>query len=182
MEVAEAITASDEPLLAGIEPVLAVPEFKVPLPGGGRASQNDLFVLGRSNAGPVSIMVEGKVNEPFGPTVGEWLVDASPGKEKRLQFLIKTLGLTGVPDASVRYQLFHRAASALITGEQYRACAAILLVHSFSQEMTGWTDYQAFAGLFGVEPVVGRIERFPSCSAIPLFGCWVVGNPEFLKA
>jgi hypothetical protein len=49
-----------------------VPEFKVPLPGGAHASQNDIFVLARSTAGPISIMVEGKVNESFGPALREW--------------------------------------------------------------------------------------------------------------
>ena len=68
-EVVLAMAKSADPLLAGLAPVLAVPEFKVPLPGGERASQNDIFVLARSTAGPVSIMIEGKVNESFGPTL-----------------------------------------------------------------------------------------------------------------
>jgi hypothetical protein len=65
-------------------PLLAVPEFKVPLPGGARASQNDLFVLGRSSPGLVSIMIEGKVKESFGPTLDEWRHEGSPGKKERL--------------------------------------------------------------------------------------------------
>lgn len=36
------------------------------LPGGDRPSQNDLFLLGHSKAGPVSVMVEDKVSESFG--------------------------------------------------------------------------------------------------------------------
>src|SRR5439155_18833766 len=64
-EVSAAMAVSSDPRLADLEPLLAVPEFKVPLPGGERASQNDIFVLARSTAGPVSIMVEGKVNETF---------------------------------------------------------------------------------------------------------------------
>ena len=43
-EVRVPFTQSAEPLLANLAPVLAVPEFKVPLPGGVRASQNDIFV------------------------------------------------------------------------------------------------------------------------------------------
>lgn len=34
-EVTQALGQSGDPLLAGLEPVLAVPEFKVPLPGAG---------------------------------------------------------------------------------------------------------------------------------------------------
>ena len=64
-EVAQALSQTTDALLANLMPLLAVPEFKVPLPGGPRASQNDLFVLARSSSGPVSIMVEGKVKESF---------------------------------------------------------------------------------------------------------------------
>jgi hypothetical protein len=121
-----------------------VPEFKVPLPGGARASQNDIFVLARSSAGPVSIMVEGKVSESFGPTVEQWRYEASAGKHERLNFLLRTVGRDAAPVGAIRYQLLHRAASAFLTGEQYRAAAAVLLVHSFSEELVGWPDYQEF--------------------------------------
>lgn len=181
-EVSLPFTQSPEPLLANLTPLIAVPEFKVPLPGGVRASQNDIFVLARSSSGPVSIMVEGKVRESFGPTLEEWRSEASPGKEDRLIFLLRSLGLGGMPLGSVRYQLLHRAASAIITGEQYRAAAAVILVHSFSQERTGWTDYQAFARLFDVEAEVGVVQRLGNTSSIPLFGVWVVGNPKFLES
>ncbi len=180
-EVAHAFRQSDDPLLADLSPVLAVPEFKVPLPGGTRASQNDVFVLARSAAGPVSIMVEGKVNESFGPTLDEWLSEASPGKKKRLRYLMRCLGLDAQPPGTVRYQLLHRAASAIITGEQYRAAAAVLLVHSFSQERAGWPDYQSFTRLFGVEATEGVVQRLGSGSGVPLFGVWVVGDESFLR-
>jgi len=181
-EVAAPFVQSAEPLLAGVAPILAIPEFKVTLPGGARASQNDIFVLGRSSSGPVSIMVEGKVNESFGPTLDAWRSEASPGKEERLSFLLRSLGLDTIPAGSVRYQLLHRAASAIITGEQYRAAAGVLLIHSFSQKLTGWSDYQAFTRLFGVEAALGSVQRLGSVSKIPLFGVWVVGNPLFLQS
>lgn len=175
-EVAAPFARSAEPLLRDITPILAVPEFKVPLPGGVRASQNDIFVLARSSSGPVAIMVEGKVNESFGPALGEWRNDASPGKEERLAFLLRTLGLVSVPADEIRYQLLHRAASAVITGEQYRAAAAVLVVHSFSQEGVGWPDYQAFTRLFGVEAELGSLQRLGGADTLPLFGVWVVGT------
>lgn len=182
LEIAHALNQSAEPLLASLIPLLAVPEFKVPLPGGARPSQNDLFVLARSSSGPVSVMVEGKVKESFGPTLEEWRHEASSGKAKRLDFLLQTLGLHATPGGGIRYQLLHRAASAIITGEQYRAAAAILLVHSFSEDLAGWTDYQAFTRLFGVEGRVGLVQRLPSDSTVPLFGLWVVGDPSFLAS
>lgn len=181
-EVASSLANSTDPLLAGLEPVLAVPEFKVPLPGGERASQNDIFVLARSQSGPVSIMVEGKVNESFGPTVEEWRADASPGKKTRLSFLLRSLGLPNQIDGNIRYQLLHRTASAVIEGERYRAAAAVMLVHSFSARQAGWSDYCKFLRLFGVRAEIGLPQRLPSTQPLPLFAVWVSGNPHFLKS
>lgn len=180
-EIARAFRETFEPPLTGVTPLLAVPEFKVPLPGGARASQNDIFVLARSPFGPVAIMVEGKVNESFGPTLEEWQREDSPGKQKRLAFLLRTLGLGTSLAGTTRYQLLHRAASAIITAEQYRAVAAVLLVHSFSEEHTGWTDYRSFARLFGVQAIVGSVQRLGSASTVPLFGLWAVGDRSFLQ-
>ena len=179
-EVEEALQRTDEAALQDLTPILAIPEFKVPLPGGVRPSRNDLFVLARGAKGPVSIMVEGKVSESFGPTLGEWRGDGSPGKESRLRFLLSTLGLTENPASSVRYQLLHRAASSVITGEQFRAAAAVMLVHSFSEQRVGWSDYKSFAALFGMNATEGVVQRFGGNSRIPLFGVWVVGNCLFL--
>jgi hypothetical protein len=181
-EVADALQASDEALLAGLEPVLAVPEFKVPLPGGERASQNDIFVLARSQVGVVSIMVEGKVNESFGPTIEEWRTETSPGKKTRLAFLLRSLGLPRKVEGSIRYQLLHRAASAVIEGERYRAVAAIMLVHSFSQKRSGWSDYAAFLSLFGITAKISQVQRLPGAQAVPLYAVWVAGNCDFLKS
>lgn len=179
-EVVSAFQACRDPLLQDLRPLLAVPEFKVPLPGGRRQSQNDLFVLGCSKAGPVSIMVEGKVSESFGPTLEEWGVGSTPGKRKRLTFLLETLGLPDSVPPTLRYQLFHRAASAILEGERYRAKAAVLLVHSFSQQKAGWDDYQSFIRLFGVEAAWGAVQKISSRSAIPLFAGWVPGDRSFL--
>lgn len=183
-EVASAFSAASAPLLAGLRPILGIPEFKVPLPGGDRPSQNDIFVLARSQAGPVSIMVEGKVDESFGPLLGDWLEDAPPdsGKKDRLAFLLKTLGLAAQPDDTIRYQLLHRAASAVLAGEQYRAAAAMLLVHSFSRRQAGWEDFAAFCRLFGTTPEAGRVERLEGAQAVPLFALWVPGDQRFLVA
>ena len=106
---------SQEPVFENLETLLVIPEHQVPLPGGTRPSQNDCWVLAKTQVGDlVSIAVEGKVSEPFGPTLGEWFKNASDGKRKRLAFLQEQLGLTGsIPD-SIRYQLLHHTASAVI--------------------------------------------------------------------
>jgi hypothetical protein len=62
--------SSKEPDLQKLELLFAIPEYRVGMPGGGHASQNDLFILAKAAEGNlVSITVEGKVNESFGPTV-----------------------------------------------------------------------------------------------------------------
>jgi hypothetical protein len=102
------------------ELLLALPEHKVPLPGGARSSQNDIWVLARSEHQLISMAVEGKVSEPFGPTVQEWQTESSPGKVKRLAFLLSLLGLSSIPDTT-RYQLLHRTASAIIEAQRFNA-------------------------------------------------------------
>jgi hypothetical protein len=184
-EVHDVLSNSVEPLLQNVRPILAIPEFKVDLPGGERSSQNDIFVLARSEAGPVAMMVEGKVNESFGPTVGEWRQEESPGKKNRLSFLLTTLGLPRSVDDTLRYQLLHRTASAVLEGKRYRAAAAVMLVHSFSTTRAGWNDYAAFLKLFGVDAVVGAVQQLPDVTksrAMPLFTAWIAGDSQFLTA
>jgi len=180
LEIARVFASSTEPLFANFVPILAVPEFKVPLSGGDRPSQNDLFALGRSKADPVVVMVEGKVSEPFGPTIAEWRAEASEEKEKRLSYLLRTLGLTDKLNGSNRYQLLHRAALAVLEGERYRAVPAMMLVHSFSETRVGWSDYEAFVRLFSVGARAETIQRLPASQAVPLFAAWVSGDRKFL--
>lgn len=180
-EIALTFDQCSEPLLKDLMPVVAVPEFRVPLPGGARASQNDIFVLARSSSGPVCIMVEGKVRESFGPRLQEWQETASPGKSRRLAFLLSTIGLKGAP-GEIRYQLLHRAASTVITGHQYHAAASVMLVHSFSEDRACWDDYELFRRLFGQCATPGRLQRLQGASAIPLFAAWVEGDRRFLES
>jgi len=76
------------PSLKGLKTIFAIPEHKVALPGGVRVSQNDVWVLGESSSGLVSIAVEGEVSEPFGPTVEEWFENKTAGKAHGFLYLI----------------------------------------------------------------------------------------------
>ncbi len=170
------------PALSGIELLLATPEYKVLLPGGRAASQNDLFVLARSREGLVTIMVEGKVAEPFGPLVAEWLVDASPGKIERLAFLCQTLALSTDQVGGVRYQLLHRTASALIEARRFHATSAVLLVHSFSKSKEWFGDFRTFAGLYRIDPEPGRIYSAGKLEGAELFLGWVSDPGDYGEA
>ena len=103
-----------------IDLLLALPEHQVHLPGGARPSQNDIWALGRSQDQLVSIAVEGKVSEPFGPTIREWQAESSAGKTRRLAYLLSLLELPSTPE-SLRYQLLHRTASAIIEARRFKS-------------------------------------------------------------
>lgn len=160
--------------------LMAFPEYKVPLPGGGRPSQNDLFVLARSKRGLVTMMVEGKVSEPFDRTVSEWRQEASEGKAERLRYLCTQLRLPEQDVLDVRYQLLHRTVSALIEAGRFCAPAAVMLVHSFSPEHQWFDDYARFAALFGVSAEVDTLAHAATIDGVDLYLGWARGNRTYL--
>jgi hypothetical protein len=139
----------------GAELIDAWLERCVELGDGQRPTQTDLMaVLGVGDELAV-LAVEAKVEESFGPTVDEWLVDASEAKHRRLATLAGMFGLDRSACGPLRYQFLHRTASALLEGRRYRAKRAVMLVQSFCPKQSGFEDYAAFftaAGLAGLEP------------------------------
>lgn len=166
----------------GILPLLIFPEWKVPLPGGGRPSQNDAWVLAKCSAGLVSIAVEGKVEEPFDRTLVEWQKDASPGKKERLSYLAETLGLSEPIPGHIFYQLLHRTASAVIEADRFNASHAVMLVHTFSPSDQSFSEYRDFVGLFGVTATIGKLATVSTKGGMPLHLGWVHGDERFLNA
>ncbi len=74
------------------------------MPGVGKASHNDLFILANTESERLCIAVEGKVRESLGSTISRWR-DGSPNKEKRLRGILEMIGLEdNLPDG-IRYQL-----------------------------------------------------------------------------
>ena len=174
-EVRDLLASSPEPALAEAPPLIGIPEYQVPLPGGSRPSQTDLFVLSAAGSSLAVIMIEGKVEEPFGPTVAEWLTDASPGKQERLKFLQEKLGLREPPSGNIRYQLLHRTASAVIEAQRFRARFAVMIVHSFSPHHAWLDDYQAFLALFAKEGGIGNLVLLTRLDGIELYCGWAAG-------
>lgn len=166
----------------GLEFLLGLPEHQVALPGGSTKSQNDAFILAKNNDGLVSIAIEGKVSEPFGPTLGEWLQNSSPGKAVRLDYLKKQLGLNVDIDPGVRYQLLHRTASAVIEAKRFNASDAIMLVHSFSKDCEWFEDYVAFLKLYNKCADVGDLVTVCTVDGVKLSLGWVKGSAKYLKA
>jgi hypothetical protein len=177
-EIRAVLESGGEELL-GLRLLLALPEYPVALPGGERPSQTDVMALARGPRGLVAIAVEGKVNEPFGPTLGEKRSAPSPEAALRLSYLLDSLSLPAdVPD-SLRHQLLHRAVSSLLVAEQFNAPTAVLLVHSFSPEDTGLADFSAFAELFGLRPQPGELVRLGRFGERDLFAGWCRGDLRF---
>lgn len=158
--------------------LLATPEHKTPLPGGRRESQSDVFALGRHRGGLVACTIEGKVDEPFGPAVGDWLIDASPGKVERLAGLCALLGLADCP-GDVHYQLLHRTAAAVIEAERFAAGDAAMLVHSFSPEQRWFDAFARFVALFGQAAAVGEAAVITLAGGRRLCLGWACGDQQF---
>jgi uncharacterized protein DUF6946 len=202
-------TSSPFELFHGITMLLGIPEHRVPLPGRGKASQTDLFVLAKSGDDLVSITVEGKVAESFDVLVTEWLVRASapdveeqaepggqahaalddasaessgpsPGKLRRLAYLCQMLAVEEEAVRPLRYQLLHRTVSALIEAERFNARHALMLVHSFSPTGEWFDDYRSFAALLGVAVEPDTIAHVGERAGVGLYLGWVKGEADWL--
>ncbi len=150
-------------------------ERKISLGDGRQPSQADaLAILGLAD-GLAIMAVEGKVREPFGKQVREWMAGSSPtsGKPARLTRLCETLGLQSKDVASLRYQLFHRTASAIYEAKRYRAKTAVMMVHSFDPHDAGLADFQAFASAMGFEGAQATRTVGPvRCEDVDLYLGW----------
>lgn len=181
-EIASLFSASAEFEHQHPELLLAIPEYKVPLPGGSRESQNDVFALLRCGERTIAMTVEGKVNEPFGPTLAEWMANPSKGKQTRLEFLQNLLGLPqDLPDG-LYYQLLHRTASAVIEARRFKTDAAAMIVHSFSQERMWFDAYTQFIEVLQLSKNSGELVSTRLPDGLPLYLGWATGDPRFLEA
>lgn len=174
-----------EPVFANAELLVAIPEHQVALPGGGRSSQTDLWLLLRTPSALASVAVEGKVAEPFGPTVGEWLgedvEEPAANKHRRLRGLCEILGLsTAAPE--LRYQLLHRTASAVLEARRFLAAHAVMLVHSFSQQDLWYDDFERVVVALGGHAEKGRLISIPNRGGPTLHLGWVRGNAKYLES
>ena len=178
-EISTVLDASPYDELHDLQFVAGFPEHKVSLPGGRAASQTDVYVLATGSAGLVSIAVEGKVDEPFGELVVNWLGDdPSTGKRKRLSYLCDLLGITTDDAMGLRYQLLHRTASAIIEANRFRAGPAVMLVHTWAPNQEGFDDYNAFVKAIGGSPAIDSVTAATSVDGLYLG--WVSGSSEWL--
>ena len=162
-----------------IELLMGFPEYKVPLPGGAHASQNDIFLLCSSEDGLLPIMVEGKVEESFGPLVEEWLNERHLLTHERLEYLTGILNLKNKDINKIRYQLLHRTASAVIVAKRFCSRQAMVLVHSFSKSNASFSDYEKYLSIYGVKGKIDSVTEPINFSEVNVYFAWV--NDDFPK-
>ena len=179
-EIVALLECISDSALANLSLLAAFPEWEVELPGGERASQTDVLALCRNDDGLVVIGVEAKVNEPFGPTLGEKRADASTGQSERIAFLERELGCATPMADSIRYQLLHRTVSALLTARAFHASAAIMLIQSFSPVSRWREDFDVFVSAVGGEPLSTDLFELASPSGPRLLAGWCKGDQRFL--
>lgn len=162
--------------------LFAAPEWRTPLPGGWRDSQSDVFALFSYAEGLIAATIEAKVDETFGPTLAEWLKDASEGKQERLAAIRALIGEHVRFPPETRYQLLHRTASALIEARRFHAAEAAMFVQSFSNEHRWFEDFEVFAGALGMRANRGSPLIYKFAGGRRLRLGWAVGAPEFRDA
>lgn len=172
--IAAVFADSAVPYVQNLDVLAGLPEYKTPLPGHERCSQTDLLVLASNADGLVVMGVEGKKDETFGPTVEKQANNASPGQLERLEYLTRELHLNMDDLGSIRYQLLHRTVSALIEARRFHADTAVMLVQSFSTKQSGFSDYQAFCDLLGIEGIMDGVAVVPGFTSPRLLLGWVV--------
>lgn len=140
--------------------------------GGSR--NHDLVLLGRAHGKTVLVAVEAKADEEFGRRIGEELTAGSAKPNSNIPDRIRLLSLSifGRPiDAdieSLRYQLLHGFAGALIEAKNRQADLAVFVVHEFISSETrpaniarnkaDFTEFiRSFAGLSRVSVEAGRL-------------------------
>ena len=121
-------------------------------------------------------------SQPFGETLGKWTAESSRGKTERLSFIKDQLSLTDTLLKHIRYQPFHRTASAVIEAGRFNASNAAMIVHTFNQNDLWFDDYQNFLALFGIqasEP--GKLFFLKETHGVKLYSGWAHGDDKFLR-
>lgn len=178
-EVGLVLDSSSDPDLTDLKLLAAFPEWKVPLEGGDTASQADVLALASNHRGLSVIAVEAKVDEDFGPLLKDKRAEASPSQKDRLSYLHSLLGVAALDD-SIRYQLLHRTASALLPAREFHAHVAVMLVHSFGSKDSLRSDFDAFCRALAAHSLPGGIWVVPSFKQPRLFLAWCNGDKKFL--
>jgi len=157
-------------------------ERSVDLGDGERPSQTDLMAIVSLSDRIGILAIEAKVDEPFGPTVAEWLAQPTGSSEarlNRLKILCDLLELDPANVGNVRYQLIHRTASAIFEARRYRSTEAAMLVQSFCAKRSWFDDFSKFVAAMGMgEATLNGISGIKVCGGVSLRIGWVAEQVE----
>ena len=162
-------------------PLIIIPEHEVNLPGRGRSSTNDVFVLANADGALVSIMVEGKVDEGFAEPVSNWS-NGTVNRERRLKGICNLLNLKLDQIQDISYQVLHRSASAVIEAKRLRAPLALMIVQSFDNNtpQSDFDKFSEFVSLFDMQ--ANDDEIIPvGTNDVKLHVSWIKGDSTFLN-
>lgn len=139
-------------------------------------SSNDLMVVCGLATELGVLAVEAKAGESFGELIGDW--NKTDGKARRLSWACRLFNVNEDACGHLRWQLFHRTASALIEAKRFRAAHAIMVVHDFGFEPSWTDDYATFAETIGVRGArVGAISEPKVIDGTNLRLAWVRDIP-----
>jgi len=148
---------------APVKLLVATPEHSTPLKGRGGSSRTDVFAIVRKNGEKCAMVVEGKVDEPFGNQCAkEWLKggESPENRIKRLRHILCHLGLSYQEVKDMPYQLLHRAACAVIEAKRFGVHRAAMVVHSFSCQQNGFGDFKNLLCKMKVKsPEAGKLHE-----------------------
>lgn len=155
--------------------LLGIVEHRVILDTPKTPSQNDLWCIMSTDTGLASVAVEGKAREDFDKRLTDWFGSGTErgGKERRLKFLCEVLGVCREPEVTHRYQLFHRAASAVLEARRWHLTKALVLVQSFKESATSWQDFVDFATLLGLSVARNGVSEAAKAGGVDLHLAWV---------
>ena len=177
-EITALMLSSEEPALGNLTLLAALPEWEVALPGGDTTSHTDVLALCTNSLGLCVLAIEAKALEDFGPLVGEKRTEPSTGQESRLAYLHELLGVRHFDD-SVRYQLLHRTASAILTAQAFHAATTVMLVHAFGTPAERQRDFVAFCNAIGAKQIAPQVFKAPRSSGPALYLAWCAGNDRY---
>jgi hypothetical protein len=178
-ELSASFDALSEPDLANLRLLVAMPEWEVELPGGLTSPHTDVLALARNDRGLVAVAVEAKVDEEFGPTLGDKRVAPSDGQSARLKYLHEVLQLERALPDSIRYQLLHRTASAILTARMFHAHVAVMVVQSFSPVGRWREDFDMFCLTLGAAQSSDAVAEVRGHQKPRLFVGWWAGDQRF---
>ena len=139
-------------------------------------SSNDVLVVCGVASGLGVLAIEAKAGESFGERIMDW--NKTEGRARRLTWACELLGVNEDACGGLRWQLFHRTASALIEARRFRAAHAVMIVHDFGNEPSWTDDYAAFADAIGVTGAgVGAVSAPLEIRDISLRLAWVRDVP-----